>query len=115
MANCACDNCDWIGDEDDVNAPSDLWERLSPGSVVPSGECPECGALCYPLSLRDSKISIEVTTSELSTVVNALKAHADAQEHERVFVYNDAELEKSLTDSAAQMLALAEKLEALIK
>jgi len=26
----------------------DIWERVEPGEVMPSGECPDCGALCYP-------------------------------------------------------------------
>jgi hypothetical protein len=25
------------------------WERVSPGEISPSGECPECGALCHPI------------------------------------------------------------------
>ena len=27
--------------------------RLEPGSIVPSGECPDCGALCYPTGLYE--------------------------------------------------------------
>jgi hypothetical protein len=26
-----------------------FWERVSPGEIMPSGECPGCGALCHPL------------------------------------------------------------------
>lgn len=25
-----------------------IWERCQPGEIMPSGECPECGALCHP-------------------------------------------------------------------
>ena len=28
----------------------DLHERVGPGEVVPFGECPDCGALCHPVS-----------------------------------------------------------------
>ena len=31
----------------DIASIEDLYERLDPGSEVPAGECPECGALCY--------------------------------------------------------------------
>lgn len=31
----------------DLTMIRDLGERLEPGSVVPSGECPDCDALCY--------------------------------------------------------------------
>lgn len=48
-----CDNCDWTGTEDqlrDVLADmEDLFERIEPGHIVPSGDCPECGANCYPV------------------------------------------------------------------
>lgn len=47
----ACDNCDWSGVESDLDATLEsvphLCERLDPGSEVPAGECPECGALAY--------------------------------------------------------------------
>lgn len=50
---CECDDCDWIGPESDLRCElgdiPDLCERLDPGGVVPSGECPECGALAYPV------------------------------------------------------------------
>lgn len=28
----------------------DLLERIGPGGIVPAGECPDCGALVYPLN-----------------------------------------------------------------
>lgn len=46
-----CDDCGWEGAEVDLQTPlGDLkciGERLSPGSEVPAGECPECRALAY--------------------------------------------------------------------
>ena len=33
--------------EDRLAQPEELWERLDPGSEVPAGECPDCGALAY--------------------------------------------------------------------
>ena len=48
---CICGNCEKVWDEKNL-VPlwrcSDLGERLTPGSVTPAGECPECGAFCYP-------------------------------------------------------------------
>ena len=45
-----CDNCNWTGEPaiDSIAAIPDLYSRLDPGGIVPSGECPECGCLCYP-------------------------------------------------------------------
>lgn len=50
-APCKCQNCDWEGTESQLgqelcNVP-DLFQRISPGELVPVGECPECGALCH--------------------------------------------------------------------
>ncbi len=48
-----CDNCDitWAPDvlvNHWPNIPG-LTIRVEPGGTVPSGECPDCGALCYPV------------------------------------------------------------------
>jgi predicted RNA-binding Zn-ribbon protein involved in translation (DUF1610 family) len=54
-----CDNCGWEGiDEAMANRFPDipgLEQRLDPGGVVPSGECPECGALCYGSGISPSE------------------------------------------------------------
>lgn len=49
---CKCDNCGHVCDEDDLNEPAHLHERLDrplddPDCIVPAGECPKCGALSY--------------------------------------------------------------------
>lgn len=47
-----CDNCDWEGPEEKLACAmadmADFFERITPGCPVPSGDCPECGACCYP-------------------------------------------------------------------
>jgi hypothetical protein len=45
----ACDNCENIWPYDRLEAIADLTERIEAGGVVPAGECPVCGALCYPV------------------------------------------------------------------
>lgn len=47
MAKAKCYNCRTITDEESLNEPSDLWERVEPGEEMPAGECPKCGALAY--------------------------------------------------------------------
>lgn len=43
-----CQNCDWMTkDINDVSEMVDMHERLSPGDIVPDGECPECGAAVF--------------------------------------------------------------------
>lgn len=46
-----CDNCNWTGTEETLGRTlfdcEHLWERLSPGSEVPAGECPKCHSFAY--------------------------------------------------------------------
>ncbi len=42
-----CENCNWQGPEDELGEIQHIGQRLDPGSEVPSGECPDCGALAY--------------------------------------------------------------------
>lgn len=44
-----CDDCGHLWSDSELVEPRHLSQRLDPGGVVPSGECPDCGALCYPL------------------------------------------------------------------
>lgn len=43
-----CDNCGKKWDLIDIVFVDDLQERVDPGGTMPSGECRDCGALCYP-------------------------------------------------------------------
>ena len=44
-----CQNCRLTWDEDELKEIKHLSERVAPGEPMPSGECPECKALCHPL------------------------------------------------------------------
>jgi hypothetical protein len=46
-----CDNCGAIWDRDELRDIHDFWERVEPGGIMPSGQCPnpDCRALCYPV------------------------------------------------------------------
>jgi|WetSurSiteA1Bulk_404760.scaffolds.fasta_scaffold00586_21 hypothetical protein len=50
-----CDNCGKKWDLRSVVYAKSMTQRVNPGGVVPSGECPECGALCYPERLKQKK------------------------------------------------------------
>ena len=47
-----CDNCQEVFKAPKLHGIEDLTMRLEAGGVVPSGGCPECGALCYPIEER---------------------------------------------------------------
>jgi hypothetical protein len=47
-----CQNCEWTGQDADLAPIYDIFERVAPGEPMPSGECPECGALCQPVATQ---------------------------------------------------------------
>lgn len=59
--SCQCQNCDWEGDDGDCREIQNLSERVEPGEIMPSGECPECGALCYPWAALDLRVVDQLT------------------------------------------------------
>jgi hypothetical protein len=46
----ACDNGRHVHKLDELRDVERLAERIDPGGMVPAGECPDCGALAYPLA-----------------------------------------------------------------
>lgn len=44
-----CQDCGLIVGEKALDHIQGLTKRISPGEPVPSGQCPECGALCTPI------------------------------------------------------------------
>jgi len=42
-----CGSCQWEGETADCDPIKNLYERVSPGEPMPSGQCPECSGLCY--------------------------------------------------------------------
>lgn len=49
MSHSMCQNCGEIWPNDDLGVPRRLTQRVAPGEPHPSGECPDCGALCQPV------------------------------------------------------------------
>lgn len=50
-----CQNCRKLWHDVELNSIKDLDQRVSPGEPVPSGECPDCGALCQQISLPQTE------------------------------------------------------------
>lgn len=48
-----CDNCKKEWKRGMLCEVKDYFQRVEPGGVVPSGECPACGALCYSKEVLD--------------------------------------------------------------
>ena len=69
MDRSQCQDCGKIFADDQLETITHgIWERVAPGEPMPSGECPECGALCQPY---------EADTPQLLEVLKTLTAIAD--------------------------------------
>ena len=54
-AECAheCQNCQWYGPDEDLHEIQDIRQRVAAGETHPSGQCPDCGALCHLAKITD--------------------------------------------------------------
>lgn len=91
-AACRCDNCGHEMWESSLLYPlselEDLAERLTPGGIVPSGECPNCDCLIYPIEPVKEISTVNVITMDCGQV-STMKSWPDndegAQAAERYF------------------------------
>ena len=44
----ACANCGAVWTAAQLAPYHDFWSRVQPGEIIPQGDCPDCGAFCYP-------------------------------------------------------------------
>lgn len=91
-----CANCGKLWDDSDLHEITHgIWERVAPGELMPSGECPECGALCHPVEnaltpLRDALEQL------LGRVKGLLASNKDTAELWRKVGYEFRQAEKTL-------------------
>ena len=43
-----CEDCGWVCADAELDPIRDRKSRVGPGEAKPAGQCPQCGALCYP-------------------------------------------------------------------
>lgn len=75
-----CGNCDVVHTDKTLiplEEVKHLHQRLDPGSTVPSGECRECGAFCYPEAvLKQNESRVRLTLDVVYRGVDEnFKAH----------------------------------------
>ena len=80
---CRCDNCDHEMWESSLLYPLsevvDLVERLTPGGTVPSGECPKCDSLIYPIEPVKEISTVNVISMNCGQV-SSMKSWPDNDE-----------------------------------
>jgi hypothetical protein len=76
---CECFNCGWNGGESELGEIKDFHSRVEPGdTVVPAGECPECGCLAYlkePDGADETGLNAALAPSEEELLDRAEQKH----------------------------------------
>lgn len=106
-----CDDCGRRWAEDEIKSLVEvhhLGERLDPGSVVPSGECPRCGAFCYRIEKEQPPVH-HVPMQPLTKAQRVKLAHDAAQgwaliEHYLALPGSDQAWEVAAQDAITQIL-----------
>ena len=96
-----CDNCEeeflLPDDRIDLEKVDKLATRLYPGSEVPVGECPACGALCY---LMDLKQTLRQRLADIQVVACNVTMQAD----EMLDRLDDEQLETTLMGVLGELI-----------
>lgn len=105
-----CDNCDWNGPDKKLITPiPDLEQRIEPGGEVPSGECPGCGALCYPCQAPDRVVLDRSRGRDNEALVNFLELATDrVVTPEQAAALDEEEYWQAYTYAAAEHLAASD-------
>lgn len=53
-----CADCERLWLTDELERVEDFWDRVDPGQTMPSGQCPDCGALCHRQFRKDGRMRI---------------------------------------------------------
>jgi hypothetical protein len=69
-----CQNCEKVWRVEDLQEVRDLAQRVSPGEIVPAGECPDCHAVCSPIvhvviEVKGGTIQVVHTSGPMSIYV----------------------------------------------
>jgi hypothetical protein len=73
-----CQNCAHEHNEAQLLEIKNIYLRVDPGELYPSGECPDCGAVCHPEErYTEPTFTFEFTVTQSPTFT--IKLHIDAR------------------------------------
>jgi len=105
--DCKCDNCgkEYIAEEECL-PPKNLWERIEPGNIVPSGECPDpnCGALCYPLKKQEIEVWIAYIEHQNGINLYAARTNDELLDKIDLYVQENWDLDESMPETRYKRL-----------
>lgn len=99
-----CDNCGKVHVNEMLKIAKHLGERVEPGGFMPSGECRECGALCYPI---EPDPDWETVMSYFGLDSSFMYTAKQAMDYTRQYVESMAEADRKERMGEAAIAALA--------
>jgi hypothetical protein len=78
-----CQNCEKMHSDETLEEIENFHERVAPGEIVPSGQCPDCGAVCHhysetPCTPPDEAGDFETTMGAIEGYLSSKADHGDA-------------------------------------
>ena len=83
---CECANCGLRNAANDLDPTHDIWSRIQPGEIMPHGDCPECGAFCYPVTEPEKRLTIHEAMEKL---LKCAELNQDSLEPKTVSAINE--------------------------
>ena len=77
--NMKCDGCGLVADYEDLTPARDLSMRLTVGGLYSDVECPECGALCFPVKGEATSPSAKKKSGDHPDL--KLRMHVEVEYH----------------------------------
>lgn len=74
-----CDSCDRVEQRANLPDADDLWVRLDPGNPYTDKECPDCGALMYPVT-KHGGINTSTVLRDARSLHNLLEENESEKE-----------------------------------
>jgi len=98
-----CDNCGKLHSDETLVLPiKDIFQRVEAGGVMPSGECSDCGSLCYKLT--DEAISSDgFLISQINDLLDHLQRVVDS-DNQKQCVWTNGKLHPSIAMKGCEHL-----------
>lgn len=97
----ACNNCEWEGRFQDVNPIKSIGDRISPGEIVPAGECPKCGCLAHLTTDKVTFSLVDQADPKAPPVAGSIKVDANG-----IYIAIDGHGECEAADGAGTPVGL---------
>lgn len=99
-----CDNCGKQFMLSELNGHKNFWERIEPGSEIPAGDCPDCGAFAYLVKQtppNDHKIKLVIVfdkkDARIKEPTKTITMEFDSGSEKNIYIQGFCDAEKQVS------------------